>query len=303
MPFDPRRPFTRADALVAGLSDSALRGRGFVTLLRGVYVSAEVRIGVRERAAAALLAIGESACVTGLTAAHVLDLPAPAPPEAVEVAVPTAAERRRRTGVHVRVAPGPTVRHRGVRLRHPAALFVELAGRLPLVDLVVLGDAMVRRGMVACAELRRAAATLPDPSGLAGRAAGLVRERVDSPMESRLRMLLVLAGLPEPTVDHRIRRADGTVRYRFDLSYPDRCIAIEYDGQQHRADLDQWDSDVLRHDWFTAHDWLRVDVVARGIFQRPGETVDRVARVLAQRGWRGRPTDGWRPHFPERAAA
>ncbi|MDP3967998.1 MAG: hypothetical protein Q8Q02_06925 [Nocardioides sp.] len=303
MPFDPRQPFTRADALAAGLSDNALRGRGFVTLLRGVYVSAEVRVGAWERAAAALRAVGESACVTGLTAVHVLGLPAPAPPEAAEVAVPTAAERRRRAGLHVRVAPGPTIRHRGLRLRHPASLFVELAGRLTLVDLVVLGDAMVRKGLVTCADLRHAATSGPDPSGLAGRAADLVRERVDSPMESRLRMLLVLAGLPEPTVDHQVRRADGTIRYRFDLSYPVLKVAIEYDGQHHRADLDRWDSDVLRHDWFTAHGWLRVDVVARGIFQRPGETVDRVARVLVQRGWRGRPTEGWRPHFPERAAA
>ena len=258
MPFDPRRPFTRADALAAGLGDGALRGRGFVTLLRGIYVSAEVRVGVRERAAAALLAVGETACLTGLTAAHVLGLPAPPPPEVVEVAVPTAAARRRRAGVLVRVAPGPTVRHRGMRLRHPASLFVELAGRLTLVDLVVLGDAMVRRGMVTCADLRRAAASAPDQAGLAARAAGLVRERVDSPMESRLR------------------------------------IAVEYDGQHHRGDLDQWDSDVLRRDWFSAHDWLRVDVVTRGIFQRPGETVDRVARGGSRSvgGAVARPTGG-----------
>jgi len=40
-------------------------------------------------------------------------------------------------------------------------------------------------------------------------------------METRLRMLLVvLAGLPEPVVDFRVRDSAGTVIRRFDLSYP-----------------------------------------------------------------------------------
>ena len=40
---------------------------------------------------------------------------------------------------------------------------------------------------------------------LARRAASLAREGVDSPQETRLRLLLVLAGLPEPRVNVIIR--------------------------------------------------------------------------------------------------
>ncbi len=39
--------------------------------------------------------------------------------------------------------------------------------------------------------------------------AALVRHGVDSPMESRLRLLIVLAGLPEPEVGRTVYDADG----------------------------------------------------------------------------------------------
>ena len=38
-------------------------------------------------------------------------------------------------------------------------------------------------------------------------------------MESRVRMLIVLAGLPEPTTNHVIRYPNGDWRRRLDLSY------------------------------------------------------------------------------------
>jgi hypothetical protein len=42
----------------------------------------------------------------------------------------------------------------------------------------------------------------------------IARNGVDSPMESRLCMLLVLAGLPEPFVNHALRdETTGRVRY------------------------------------------------------------------------------------------
>jgi hypothetical protein len=59
-------------------------------------------------------------------------------------------------------------------------------------------------------------------------------------MESRLRMLLVLAGLPEPTVNHIVRDDRGNWVRRFDLAYPDLRIAIEYDGRHHIERQEQW---------------------------------------------------------------
>ena len=100
-----------------------------------------------------------------------------------------------------------------------------------LYDLVVLGDSLVKKERVTTALLVEAAATFRGRSrALARRAAGLVRAEVDSPMESRLRMLMGLAGLPEPVINHKISWPDGSVRFRFDLSYPEHQLVIEYDA-------------------------------------------------------------------------
>jgi glutaryl-CoA dehydrogenase len=121
-------------------------------------------------------------------------------------------------------------------------------------------------------------------------------------METRLRMLIVLAGLPEPEVNIEVLDAVGRVLYRLDLSYPDLEVLVEYVGRQHRADLDQWDHDLDRRDWLDAHGWLQVQVVSRGIYRDPDKTVRRVEDALRSRGAAlpRRLCDAWRPHFPGR---
>ena len=68
------------------------------------------------------------------------------------------------------------------------------------------------------------------------RAAGLARKDVDSPTETRLRLLLVLAGPPEPTVNMILRARDGSWRRRYDLAYEEFWLIIKNDGRQHAHD-------------------------------------------------------------------
>ena len=230
------------------------------------------------------------------------DVPLPVHP-LEHVSVTADGDRRRRAGIRNHVAPPgtPVVPLRGLRVSAPAQMFVELGEILSLVDLVVVGDALARRRLATPEELRAWCARSTRPGAAAARhAARFVRAEVDSPMETRLRMLLVLAGLPEPVVNHTIRDRQGRVLMRFDLSYPELRIVIEYDGRQHRADLDQWDRDEQRKDWFDDSGWRHVPVFSRGIYSRPDATVERVVRALASRGVRVRATDDWRPHFPVR---
>src|SRR5262249_59898246 len=56
---------------------------------------------------------------------------------------------------------------------------------------------------------------------------------VVSPMESRLRMILVLGGLPRPEVQVELRDGRGSFLARPDLLYPAARLAIEYDGTTH----------------------------------------------------------------------
>ena len=185
----------------------------------------------------------------------------------------------------------------------PTQTFVDLAGDLDLVDLVVLGDSLVRAGVLTPEEVAAtAAAHTGRQARRARRAAAYVRGGVDSPMESRLRMLLVLAGLPEPLVNHALRdKTTGRVRYRLDLSYPQWRIAVEYDGRQHAENTAQWRSDVQRREDLDADGWRLVVVLSGDVYRSPARTLERVASAARAQGvslrLRG---DEWRRYFPQR---
>ena len=181
----------------------------------------------------------------------------------------------------------------------PERLFVDMASCLSLVDLVILGDWLVRHGHTRRGVLR----TYVDGfSGrharLARRAAQLVRDAVFSPMETRLRLLVVFAGLPEPVVNLRIRDDHGVVVMRLDLCWPEHRLAVEYDGRHHVERIDQWERDHDRRDALENDGWRLVVVTAKGIYREPEVTLDRIRRALRERGVRVGPLDErWRRHF------
>lgn len=67
--LDLTQPFTRAQGLMAGLTDAQLRRRAFVRLYRGVYLSREMPASLETRARGALLAAPNSAVISHQTAA------------------------------------------------------------------------------------------------------------------------------------------------------------------------------------------------------------------------------------------
>lgn len=66
----------------------------------------------------------------------------------------------------------------------------------------------------------------------------------ESNPEKRIADLLVSAGLPEPTRQHRVRV--GVRRYRIDLCYPEQKIAIEYDSWGFHSGRSAFDADRVR---------------------------------------------------------
>ncbi|HET7690695.1 MAG TPA: DUF559 domain-containing protein [Nocardioidaceae bacterium] len=122
-------------------------------------------------------------------------------------------------------------------------------------------------------------------------------------METRLRLLLVLAGLPEPEVNREIVDRHGVAVMRLDLSYPDVRVAVEYDGRQHAEDERQWNRDLGRREELDDSDWRILVITRKGIFVEPARTIERVFRLLRTRGMPGlplRPSDDWRLHFSVR---
>jgi len=300
-----RRPFTRADAIAAGVSESALKGPNFRRIFRGVYIHVSVPAHPLTRIRAALLIHPGVAFASHLSGARVYELPVPDGPDE-HISVFDHADRRRRAGIrnHVAKAAAPVTVVKGVRVSEPGQLFVELASLLGLVDLVVAGDDLVRRKRTTPEELQVACAASDDThAAKSRRAAGYVRRKVDSPMESRLRMLLMLAGFPEPEVNHEVYDEYGRMRYKFDLCYPDLKLIVEYDGRHHREDLDQWDHDTDRRDWLDHNGWMIVTVFSRGVYRRPDLTIARVHAALRSRNCTTLPrvlSQDWRPFFPVR---
>ena len=113
----------------------------------------------------------------------------------------------------------------------------------------------------------------------------------------RLRVLLVLAGLPEPVVDLRLRDEDGHVVRRLDLAYEAERIAIELDGRHHIERQDRWVADIDRREELEAQGWLFVVLTSAGVHGDAARTVDRVAAALARRGRTVRTRGDWRQHL------
>lgn len=301
--LDTRVPFTRAAGLKAGLTDRQLRSARFTRLLDGVYVDAAVPLSAAVMVQALHLVAPTDSFVSHASAARWLGCPLPPLPEE-HVTVPSRAARFRRAGVRCHVARGGETFHK-TALGHVATAaqcFVDLGSLLSLVDLVIVGDWLVRKKLVTLTALRaHCAESTSRGADAAQLAASFVRERVDSPMETRLRMLIVLAGLPEPVVNLTIRDVNGEPVRRYDLSWPSIRLIVEYDGKHHVERIEQWEKDLERREAIENEDWRILVVTSAGIFDVPEETVARIHAQLRRRRMPGtpqRPKPAWRAHFP-----
>jgi very-short-patch-repair endonuclease len=305
--LDTRRPFSRTAGLAAGIDARVLEGARFQRIFRGVYVDAGVRPTPELRVAAALVPFDDSAFASHVSAARLHGVPIPTLPEE-HVTVTERRHRRGRRGIRCHLAaPDDVTTVGGVRVSDPHRMFVELGEVLPLVDLVVVGDHLVRRRLATPQSLRAYCVRGRLRGAAAARvAAGYVRERVDSPMETRLRMLIVLAGLPEPEVNREVRDEYGVPVRRYDLCYPISRTVVEYDGRQHIERAGSWEADLDRREAIEDDGHRVIVVVSKGIFVEPERTVLRVWKALRERGEPGvpaRPSSDWRPHFPGRTRA
>lgn len=298
--LDVRRPFTRGDLERAGIEDNLVRRREYVAIVKGVWIQADARDHLT-LIRAALRIHPADAFASHLSAAAVLGLPVPESAFAhVTVSKPEDRHYRSQIKPHVTQRPRRVIVLNGIRTTDPIATFVDCAGWLSLVDLVVLGDALVKKFKIRPVELRRACKQSVDYyAGLARLAADYVREGVDSPMETRLRMLIVLAGLPEPDVNVATFHDDGSWHRRFDLCYPSIRLIVEYEGRQHADDPRQWNSDIGRREEFDDDGYRILLVTAEGIYQNPARTLLRIRRQLVLRGMAHvPPIDGrWREYF------
>ena len=97
-----------------------------------------------------------------------------------------------------------------------------------------------------------------------------------SPMETRIRLSIVLAGLPPPVLQHPVGP------YYLDMAYPELRLGIEYDGREH-LDPDRALRDLAREGYLGRRGWDVLRFPAREVY-RPGWVAAQVGRKIAALG-------------------
>lgn len=284
--MDGQQPLRRSEALRSGITLAELLGPHYQRVFHDVYVASGVRLTPIERGRAALHVAPTGTHVSHHTAAQIWAGVARSDSR-IHVSVPNGQPRSVRRGIAAhRATAEPDIRtQRGVPISSPAQCFCEIAADgARLADLVVLGDSMVGSGSTTPHELIAAADRWPGrQQPKTGRAARLVRDGVDSPMESRLRMLIVLAGLPEPDINVIVRHPNGDWKLRFDLCYPALQLVIEYDGDQH-LDSKHRALDLERREELERLGWRIIVVQKQHFYAQPETVLDRVRQARLDRG-------------------
>ena len=190
------------------------------------------------------------------TAALLLGLPVPIRikrESAIHVAVRPPRRAPRVDGVtgHQLDLPDSDVRLiSGLPVTGPARTWCDLAPALSLRELVAAGDFLIARNSPLCSR-----EGLDDAIMRRGRGRGVAKlsgafallcERSESPQESILRVMFTEAGLPRLDANVDLRDGSGRFIARPDLRFPEYRLVVEYDGDGHRTDREQWRNDFGR---------------------------------------------------------
>lgn len=111
----------------------------------------------------------------------------------------------------------------------------------------------------------------------AGRALKLSDARAESPMETRVRMVIAPSGLPRPDLQVPLYDAHGHFVARVDLAYVEKRTGFEYDGRDHVA---RFDADLTRQNDVWDLDWVLRRDTAFHVYRRPQIIVRHAARAL-----------------------
>lgn len=282
--------FSVRDARDAGVTRSRLRAADLAKPFHGIRAVELDEADPLDRARALVPRLRPGRMFSHVTAALFYDLRLPFELEhehGVHVAAmhPVRPQRGRGVISH-KLMPGSTVPRtwRGLPVVDPVTAWIQLAPRLTVDQLVVAGDALVRR-VQPLATLDEMLARVSRLRGVHGRskliAAGpLVRALTDSAAETRLRLLLVRSGLPEPAVGFVIRRANGDFIATPDLAYVAQRVALEYDGDLHRTSKRRFRDDISRYELMQDEGWRVIRVIPEDLTYRSRVLVSRVQAAL-----------------------
>jgi hypothetical protein len=288
-----RRPFTVAEARAVGVPARRTYARDLARPFYGVRTRAVELPTVRDRCEALAVRMPETQYFSHVTAALLYGIPLPQWLEVdphLHVTTVHSARAPRLGGVigHTVMKPTSQVRlDQHLPVLAPAFAWCQLAPMLSLDQLIAAGDRLLGRPIplatpeevedaVRAHGSRRGAHRLRE-------AFGWLRPRVESPRETRLRLAVIRAGLPEPQTNVSIRNAHGVQIAIGDLVFPAHKVLLEYDGEQHRVHDGQYARDVVRLNDLAADEWIVIRVDKH---MSDSDAVIRTRAALVTRSWR-----------------
>ncbi|MFY0407224.1 hypothetical protein [Solicola sp. PLA-1-18] len=280
-------PFTLVQAAAAGLTRKHLRGRRFVQVFRGVYVCAGVELTFALLVAAARLVLPADVALSHTSALRWRGVDV-APRLPLHFSTNTASRSTQRGIVlHRRQGHLSPTDVDGVPTLGPDRTLVDSATLLGFVALVQAAEMLVHAGWTTADKLRAYADSVHLDGVLrARRAFAFVRDRVESPMETLLRLMLVFARLSEPEANPDLLDEHGRFLGRVDLLYARWRVVVEYDGEWHDRSRNQRRHDRDRRQRIADAGWTVVVVMVEDL-SHPRLVVRRVHDALVAGGYAG----------------
>lgn len=278
-------PLLGSEAVGRGELTAYQLSRQYRPIYRNVYLAKHARLTALTRARAAWLWSGGNATLAGLSAAAVLGTKWLSADEPAELS---------RSNRHV--PPGIVVRSyhlespevlvvNGIRVTSPERTAFDIGRNLSLSRAVPVLDALANATNLKIDDVLALAEVKPGARGVRRlrTALKLVDGRAESPQESRVRLLLVRAGLPPPETQIEFTDDFGVPRIRVDMGWRQWRVAVEYDGVQHWSDRYQRSWDIDRIAMLEAMGWVVVRVSAE-MLSRPNVIIERVRCKLRAAG-------------------
>ncbi|WP_237570321.1 endonuclease domain-containing protein [Mycolicibacterium lacusdiani] len=273
------RPFIGSAAVRRGELTRRGLAREHVAVYRDVYLPRDVELTAQLRAHAAWLATG--ATLAGISAAAMHGtkwLDASAPADVLR------SDQHAVAGIvaHTWAVTADEVSLvGGVDVTTAARTAFDIGRTRTAAQAIPILDALFNATRLKHCDVSAVAAAHPGARGVAQLRSLLadVDGGAESPQETRLRLLLVAAGLPRPETQIRFPE----LHVRVDMGWRTWKVAVEYDGVQHWADGRQRAWDIERIALLEAAGWLVVRVSA-DMLARPHLIVARVREKLRARG-------------------
>ena len=166
----------------------------------------------------------------------------------------------------------------------PARTAYDIGRRVPGDTAIIRIDALLNATRCSVAEIERIADRYPGARGIRRlrTALDLADGGAESPKETELRLLLVRDGLPRPVTQIHVVKQGHKPR-RIDMGWPQWKVGVEYDGEQHFSDPDDYADDIVRLEFLAAQGWIIVRVSSRQLRYARDEILRRVRNALELR--------------------